>query len=159
MGFPVGQDSAAGDAFLRGRSTYTSGSATIEMTGQPATTVVLDALSKGPHVYPDHGTNVTWRGDGGWTLQVDVFDSYAPFAARPEGSVQVHRITEGAHFATVDPSRCVVTVTESTDEHLAGTAICRGLAMADVFDDPYVAFAVPIGVDTFDAEITFEAER
>ncbi len=146
------------DAFPSPRATYSSGSAELVVSGEDDQTIQLTRINPGPHVYSDMGTIVTWSGPDGWALRVSVYD--VPGLSGGDGGVaEIHRITEGRHLASMDPSRCVVTIEEASDTRLAGTATCRDVTWTDVLDDPMYGFASPSpsGV-TFDAEITFLAE-
>ena len=134
---------------------YTRGSATIEVDGATAT---LDEVSDGSGEWTDFGASVTWRG-GDWVLQLsgasgEGFGGSFGF----DGYLTVHRIGEGRHWMTLDPSRCIVTVERLDKDGLAGSATCRGLEWVDAISSEFVYEPPTIeGEDPFDAEITFEA--
>jgi hypothetical protein len=147
------------EGFPSPRATYTSGSATIVLSGAEEATITLDQVSEGPHVYAAFGATISWFNDEGWALRYHGFaETSVPFGV--EGYVELDHVIDGTHMSAQDGSRCVVTVDESSDSRLAGSATCRGLVWVDILREPS-AFGLP-GMpaegERFDAEISFEAE-
>lgn len=156
--FPFSSDFPR-EGFPSPRATYTSGSATIVLSGAEEATIDLDQISEGPHVYAEFGATISWFNDEGWALRYSGFaDPGLPFGT--EGYVELDHVVEGTHMSALDGSRCIVTVDESSDSRLAGSATCRGLVWVDALREP-PAFGFPGTApedDRFDAEISFEAE-
>jgi hypothetical protein len=156
--FPFSAD-LPGEGFPSPRATYTSGSATIVLSGAEEGTITLDQISEGPHVYAEFGATISWFNDEGWALRYSgVPDAAVPFGT--QGYVELDHVVDRAHLSALDGSRCIVTVDESSDSRLAGSATCRGLVWVDALREP-PAFGFPGTApegDRFAAEISFEAE-
>ncbi|HEY3071624.1 MAG TPA: hypothetical protein VGJ46_02290 [Candidatus Limnocylindrales bacterium] len=140
------------------RATYTSGSATITL-GDGAV-VKLDRLNGGAQLLAGFGANVRWSNTQGWSMRVagagmDLGGGLPP--AETAAFLTLDRIVAGKHLSTLDPTRCVVTVTTVDEKALRGKASCKGLEWVDALDVPTLGEPPDTGAPKFDAEITFEA--
>ena len=113
-------------------------------------------------VLPGFGAIVAWRG-GDWELKIE---------GGPSGGLGSGGLGSGSPVLTIiredtDPSlqadgtTCTITYSSTTPAHIAGRAICKGLAWVDVLANP-MDLPVPSGSPTvdhplFDATIVFDA--
>jgi predicted small lipoprotein YifL len=153
-----------GDVLPSPIGTYHSGRATLALSD--GSTVVLDTIAPGPHLFTVVGSHIVFTNAAGWYLTVDgagappdQSDPSNPLAA----DVQIDRITNGHHLAASAPAdACTSTVSAATPVALSGGASCHGLTWTDVllsgggFDPSSTASAAP-GTAPFDAQITFDA--
>ena len=162
---PAGSaDPSGGDGLPSPIGTYHTGSATLKLSD--GSTVVLDAIAPGPHLFTLVGSHIVFTNAAGWYLTVDgagappdQSDPNNPLAA----DVQIDRITNGHHLtASAAPDACTSTVSAATPAALSGSASCRGLIWTDVllsgggFDPSSTASAAP-GTVPFDVQLTFDA--
>ena len=133
-------------------ATYTDGTASIAIAG---TTTTLGHLTAPGLVYEDFGAAISWTDGAGMYLQ---FYSDPTGTSGGDGFVELDRIADGRHLATIDPSGCVVKVTTSGAKGLTGTARCTGLHWTDTMGgfDGFDPSPAPDAA-AFDAEITFQA--
>lgn len=153
-------------------ATYSHGSASLAITrGGTIETIALDRVGRGSQATSVIGTNVTWRNDQGWILQVNAYDSGSLFGPRASGevdddsyygdvSIQLiaeHEFWRAASYGA-SGNRCIVDIEEADESEVRGGATCRGLRWTDGTVVPLNPEPVLIeGQDPFDAEITFEA--
>ena len=137
-------------------ATYSDGSATIAIDG--GETIELNVLDPTSGIDSMFGSDVHWSNAGGWHLRVS--GAGTDFGGGIGGTefVTMDRITDGAHWSTFDPSRCIVDVDVADASGLRGTASCKGLTWFDAMIGP-LGPSGPDEIDEpeFDAEITFEA--
>ena len=153
-------------------ATYTHGSATLAITRAGATeTVALNEVGRGSQSSSLIGTNVTWRNEDGWILQVNAYDIGSVFGPRPSGQVENEsysgdvsiQLIEDHEFWRADSygaagNRCIVDIEEADETEVRGSATCRGLRWVDGTVVPLNPEPILVeGQDPFDAEITFEA--
>ena len=140
-------------------TTLRHGTATITITsGEPRVVELphLSALSPGM-VMPGLGAIVSWSG-GDWELQM--FGS--AFTGLGPTSTELTIVREDTDPALrADASTCAITFTSMTPTHVAGHAVCTGLAWVDALSDP-MDLPLPSGPPAFDhplfdATITFDA--
>jgi len=135
-------------------ATYTEGRATIELSD--GSTIVLDRISPGPHLFSEFGSNVRWSNADGWYLSVSGAGAIdAVFGA---AYLQVDRVAGGVHWTSDGPSRCRVAIQTAKPSGLSGTATCSGLHWVDALGGSFGGLSSPVpGEPPFDAQITFEA--
>jgi hypothetical protein len=135
-------------------STFTTGSATLEIDGE---TLVLDELVSGGSMMDDFGVRATWTDGEGLYL---TFSGYPDMGFGSEsGYLSIDRIFDDQHWVMNDPTRCVTTTEQADATGITGTATCRGLRWSDYFST-LAGLGVPVEIEgepPFDAEITFEA--
>jgi hypothetical protein len=140
--------------------TFTRGTATIAVDGgQPMT---LGDLGSESGIETLFGSNVHWSNADGWHLRVngagaDLGGGFGPSLGGGEsGYLTIDRITDGQHWTTYDPTRCIVEIEVADKTGIRGTATCKGLEWYDALG---AITAEPKDLDQpkFDAEITFEA--
>jgi hypothetical protein len=139
-------------------ATFESGSATIAIDGGP--TITLPRLTIPGAMYESFGGHVTFTNDEGWYLQVMDMSTGAFGGMGPSAYVTVDRIVDGAHWSTIDTSRCIVDTETADETGLQGRATCKGLRWSDVLATDFYGLEPTYveGEAPFDAEITFEAE-
>lgn len=137
-------------------ATYTSGTANLTIdAGAP---IVLDQLSKGPHLFEMMGADVSWNDGHGLFVRFSGIDqgTLDDFT-----TITLDWIADGRHWTVWDAySACKVDVTSGPDaKGVAGTATCKGLRWSDSmagmssgYEPAYVESEAP-----FDAVVTFEA--
>jgi hypothetical protein len=158
--FPDPDESFGPFPFASAETTFTTGSATIVLSGEggePGETLVLDELAGGGSLLEDFGLQARWTNGDGWYLS---FQSYPDFGFPAESaSLSIDRIFDGQHWTIYDQTRCVTTTERSDGTGIAGSATCRGLEWSDFFSSSSgLGFPDEIeGEPPFDAEITFEA--
>lgn len=137
-------------------ATYSVGSATIAIGG--GETIELDVLDPSSGIDSMFGSDVHWSNGDGWHLRVNGAGTDLGDGMGGAEFLTIDRITDGAHWSTLDPSRCIVDVDVADESALRGTATCKGLAWFDAMSGPLGAMG-PSEIDEpkFDAEITFEA--
>ena len=137
-------------------ATYTSGTATIALGDR--TKVQLTQLHGKAALYTTLGATASWENADGWYLQFNGGPS-GVFGGTGAGYLTIDRIHDGEHWATRDPTRCIVDVAKADATALNGSATCKGLEWQDAVS-PYAfppdASGIP-GQKPFDATITFEA--
>lgn len=133
-------------------ATYATGTASIAIDG---TTTSLGHLTEPGLVYADLGAAISWTDGQGMYLQ---FYSDPTGTSIGDGFVELDRIADGRHLATIDQTGCVVKVTESGVKGLSGTASCKDLHWTDTMGgfDGFDPSPVP-DATAFNAEITFQA--
>jgi hypothetical protein len=137
--------------------TLRHGTATITITSGEPRIVELPHLSgdSPSMVLPGFGQFVTWRG-GDWALKLE------GGSLMGVGSPTLTIVREDVDPSLqADGNTCTVTYTAQTPTHLAGRAVCTGLAWVDVLSNP-MDLPVPSGPPTFDhplfdATIVFDA--
>jgi hypothetical protein len=136
-------------------ATYSKGRAALALSD--GSTVVLERLSPGPHLYTEFGSNVRWSNADGWYLTVA--GASAADGAFGAAYLQLDRIQDHAHWTSDDPSRCHVVIQAANPGGLRGTAACSGLRWIDNLGGN--GFGAPLsplpGQLPFDAQISFEA--
>ena len=135
---------------------YREGHATVSLGKQPA--ITLGQLSQPGTFDTMLGAEATFRGDDGWYLRI--VGATAGGGFMQTAFIQLDRISGGEHWTTVDPSRCVVTITAADKDALRGSASCKGLRWSDAVAGGMYGGLEPAYIDgqpAFDAEITFEA--
>jgi hypothetical protein len=130
--------------------TYTKGTATITIAGKVST---LGRLTEGA-LYADTGAQTGWTDGKGMYLEFYGADP----SATEDAYVQLDRIADGKHLATLDPSGCSITVKQADAHGLSGGASCVGLHWADTMSgiNGFQPSDAPDG-PPFDATITFQA--
>ncbi|MFL5689112.1 MAG: hypothetical protein ACJ77I_08970 [Chloroflexota bacterium] len=133
-------------------STYTKGSASVTIDGK---TTAMDSLNGRAARYQDLGAEV------GWTDGAGLFVRFYGEPGSPDGDgagiLILDRIVDNKHWTTGDFSRCKVSVSESADKTLSGTAACKGVRWADTMSSAYGPGNVD-GQAPFDVMVTFEAK-
>ena len=132
--------------------TYAKGTATVTI-GTTATK--LDhVIAPGPS-YAGMGTEVTWTDDHGIYLRF--FGSSLP--GEPDmTNVMIDRIHDGSHWTTFDPTGCKVTLTQSDNRALVGSATCTAMRWSDVMAaETATGPGIVAGEPPFDASVTFRA--
>jgi hypothetical protein len=146
--------------FASAETTFTTGSATIVLSGEagePGETLVLDELAGGGSLLEGFGLQARWTNGDGWYL---TFQSYPDFGLPAESAyLTIDRIFDGRHWTTYDQTRCVTTTQVDEATGIVGTATCRGLKWSDFFSSSSGLGLPEVieGEPPFDAEITFEA--
>ena len=134
---------------------YTMGQASIAITG--GDTIELGELNGDASLIPSVGANASWENDEGWYLRL-----VAPAAGTfgEPSFVIIDRITDGEHWTSGDPGRCVVDTDKVDKTGIKGRATCTGLQWHDALGGYFFGSGeqdpVP-GQPKFDATITFEA--
>lgn len=152
---------------------YSQGTAELTMNQAGAQSVVsFERVGPGSTLDSIAGASVTWRSDDGWVLRLTAYDASFPYPApsglaEPESyfsDVTLERIVGNELWRATSfgpaGNRCIVDAS-ITGEALSGSATCRGLRWVDGFAAPYdpTAEGVAIeGQESFDAELTFEAQ-
>jgi hypothetical protein len=137
-------------------ASFATGSATITIDG--GAPITLADLDKDSGIETYFGSNVHWSNADGWHLRIngagsDLGESVPP----PEiAFLTIDRITDGQHWTTYDPSRCVVDIAVADETGMRGTATCKGLEWYDALG-AITAEPKSLGQPKFDAEIAFEA--
>jgi hypothetical protein len=144
------------EAPFKAIATYTSGTASLTIdAGAP---IVLDRLSKGPHVFETMGADVSWTDGAGRFVRFSGIDQGTLDSFT---SITLDWIADGRHWTVWDAyTACKVDVTSGPDaKGVVGTATCQGLRWSDAmagmtsgFEPTYVEGQAP-----FDAVVTFEA--
>ena len=139
-------------------ATFESGVATVVIDGGP--TVTLPRLTRPGAIYEAYGGQATFTNDDGWYLQVMDMSTGPFMGMTPSAYVSLDRIVDGAHWSTVDTSRCIVDIETADETGIAGSATCKGLRWSDLLAMDYYGFEPTYieGEAPFDAEITFVAE-
>lgn len=146
--FPPGQDPDPSPL-----ATFTRARATISLSD--GTTIILDRLSRGPHLYSVFGSSLRWSNADGWYLALGGAGADTEYGA---AYVQLDRVTGGQHWTSDELGRCQVTIASADKTGIRGSASCEGIRWMDALtsgfsaEPPYVA-----GQDPFSAQITFSA--
>ena len=153
------------DPFVEpGSAVFASGKATLEITGGDVDeTVVLDRAN-GSLMYGM--ATVTWRNDDGWSMSITSYGTTGGFHGAPGfgGDVMIQRIHDNQLWTTgfeQSYNQCTLSVSESTMEHVAGSAECVQMRWIDGFaappgfgqSQPYIE-----GEPRFNVNVTFEAK-
>jgi len=136
---------------------FSDGSATIAIDGgEPIVLGILDAQSRIDSLF---GSDVHWSNADGWHLRVNGAGSDFGGGVEIGGTsmLTLDRISEGRHWTTYDPTRCIVEVEVADETALRGTATCKGLEWYDALGSFGLTEPKDVGEPEFDAEITFEA--
>ena len=136
-------------------ATYSKGQATLALSD--GSTITLDRISPGPHLFSEFGSNVRWSNADGWYLTVA--GAGAADGAFGEAYLQLDRIQDHVHWTSDDPTRCHVVVQVANASGLRGTAACSGMRWIDALGGSgFVGPPSPVpGEEPFDAQISFEA--
>ncbi len=138
---------------------FSTGAATVAITG--GETVELNELDKTSGIESMMGSNVRWTNADGWSLRVNGAGMSLPDGVgttfESPAFITLDRISDGHHWTTFDPSRCIVTVEQADKSGLRGTATCRGVEWYDALGGESNMMPKPAEAPKFDAEITFEA--
>jgi hypothetical protein len=139
-------------------ASFSEGRATIAIDGGEP--IELNDVGAASGIDAMFGSNVTWSNADGWHLRVNgAGATFGGDIAPPEMSyLSLDRITDGQHWTTYDPTRCIVDIEVADETAIRGTATCKGLEWYDSLD-AFSGTTQPKAVDApkFDAEITFEA--
>src|SRR5262245_17297834 len=109
-------------------ASFSTGHATIAIAG--GETIELDKVGAKSGIESIIGADVRWTGDDGWSLQVSGAGADYPDGVTTIDTpalLMLDRITDGSHWTTYDPSRCVVTVEVADKTGLRGSATCKGV--------------------------------
>lgn len=147
LGMPTFDEEGFGEPL----ATYGGGSATLVIDGE---TILLDQLSRGPHLYDGLGTDVYWFNDDGWGLRLTSFDS----GFMDMAEVTIDRV-QTTYWSAPGYGDCIVDLVRSDETGVEGTATCDGLRWVDQLrggswndGPPFVE-----GQPAFDATVEFEA--
>ena len=66
-------------------------------------------------------------------------------------------MTDGNHWTTYDPSRCIVDIEVADESAIRGSATCKGVEWYDALGNFGLGEPSEVDEPPFDAEITFEA--
>lgn len=131
---------------------YATGRASITLGD--GTKIELGELHGKAELYEAFGASVTWRGSGGWYLQVSASETFGMSG----GYLTIERVVDDHHWSTSDGTRCIVDLDHVGQTGVKGTATCKGLEWHDALGAGMGFGSEPIaGEKKFDAEITFEA--
>jgi hypothetical protein len=136
---------------------YPTGTATVVIDG--GAPLVMDRVTTPGRLDEGYGAEVVLSNEDGWFVRISGATTDSSFLGFASGWVTLDRITDGHHWTTMDPSRCIVTVSQADERGLEGTASCKGLRWVDAVGGSQLGFepAYVEGQAPFDAEITFEA--
>ena len=140
-------------------ATYSSGTATLEF--EDGTTVVLDQISDGPHLFTHFGGGVNWYNDEGWGLQLHLYDVSMTGNDFTDGVASLDRIQDVTHWTTMGEGGCSLKIEVADETGLRGTARCIEQQWVDTLRGgmPFEGTPRPVeGEEPFDVEMTFEAE-
>ena len=140
-------------------ASFSSGTATIAIAG--GETVELNGLDTTSGIESLMGSDVRWTNADGWSLRVSGAGAIGPDGIgttfETPAFITLDRISDGQHWTTFDPSRCIVTIAAADKTGIRGTATCRGVEWYDTLDAVSIEQPKPVDAPKFDAEITFEA--
>ena len=140
-------------------ASFATGAATIAITG--GETVELNGLDQTSGIDSLMGSDVRWTNADGWSLRVSGTGAIGPDGTgttfETPAFITLDRISDGHHWSTLDPSRCIVTIAVADKTGVRGSATCRGVEWYDALDGVSIAQPKPADAPMFDAEITFEA--
>ena len=150
--FDPGDSLGADESLPPPLATFSNGAATISISG---TSTRLDRMTEAGAIYEDSGAEASWTDDKGTYLQ---FYSDPEDVSTSDGFIQLDQIKDGRHLATVDPTACIVRVTQADAKGLLGVATCRGLRWTDTMSglNGIAPSAAPVSAP-FDATISFAA--
>jgi hypothetical protein len=149
--FPEGMPSSSPLA------TFSEGSATIAIAD--GETIELDALEPESGIDSLFGSNVSWSNGDGWHLRVNGagVDPSGGLAPAEIAFLTLDRVTDGDHWTTYDPSRCIVDIEVADETAIRGSATCKGVEWYDALGNFGLGEPSEVDEPPFDAEITFEA--
>jgi hypothetical protein len=150
-----------GGDFPRRRRSRRSRAAALRSRSPGGETVALDQLDESSGIESMMGSDVQWKNADGWSLRLNgagmvLPDGFGTTMGSP-AYLTLDRISDGHHWTTYDPSRCIVTVETADKTAVRGTATVAGVQWYDAVDGISVEAPKPADQPPFDAEITFEA--
>jgi len=136
---------------------YAAGHATIAIEG--GETIELEALEPESGIDSLFGSNVSWSNADGWHLRVSGagVDPSGGLAPAEIEFLTLDRVTDGNHWTTYDPSRCIVDIEVADESAIRGSATCKGVEWYDALGNFGLGEPSEVDEPPFDAEITFEA--
>ena len=147
LGVPAFDEEGFGEPL----ATYATGSASLVIDGE---TIVLDQLSRGPHLYDGFGADVYWFNDDGWGLRLTSYDA----GLMGVGDITIDRVRT-TYWSASGYDDCILELDLVDETGVRGSATCDGLRWVDQLrgggwsgGPPYVD-----GEPAFDATVEFSA--